>query len=424
MTNEVLDGAHEIADGLGRINDLPGTPYRAPGGSGGNRALHRVNQLGLDDDLQAVAAWLREYLDQVNTHRAYLREAERLLLWCRHQGTTLSQLSRADLERYHAFLLDPRPRAQWCGRRVARFQADGSVNPRWRPFVAPLDEGSARQALRVLNSLLSYLVEAGYLDGNPLALIKGARRAGSGEQRAARADKTMSGNMVLAIWSAIDRMPAASTQERRSRARARWLVMCGFYLGARISELAEHTMGSFRRRNDPDGRGRWWWYAQGKGGKLGTVPVPDAFVEELCAYREAIGQPPLPEPNEATPIIGTIDGQRSVTARRLRQVFEGIIWAAADELECTSPHEAAVLRRATPHWMRHSYITQLLEDGRDLTLACENARHDSVETTMIYVHRNDRQRHEATRDLQWASSSEGLDRDSGPRGPAPDETES
>lgn len=180
MANEVLDGAHEIAGGLGRIKDLAGAPYRAQGGSGGNRALHRVNQLGLDDDLQAVAAWLREYVDQVNTHRAYLREAERLLLWCRHQGTTLSQLSRADFERYHAFRLDPRPCARWCGRRVARFLADGSVNPRWRPFVAPLDEGSARQSLRVLNSLLSYLVEAGYLDGNPLALIKGPRRAGSG----------------------------------------------------------------------------------------------------------------------------------------------------------------------------------------------------------------------------------------------------
>ena len=72
-----------------------------------------------------------------------------------------------------------------------------------------------------------------------------------------------------------------------------------------------------------------------------------------------------------------------LTPQRPRQVFKGTICAAADELEGTSPHEANVLQRATPHWMRHSQITQLLEDGPGLALACESARNYSVETTMI-----------------------------------------
>lgn len=276
----------------------------------------------------------------------------------------------------------------------------GLPNPDWRPFVGPLTPASAKQALRILNSLLSYLVKGGFLDGNPLAIMKAPRRAKLSERRTGRAQKVMDARMVRAIWQTIEAHPAETGHERRAQARTRWLMVCGFYLGARISELAEHSgaasVGTRIRTERPGGGG-----TPMVGGKLGTVPLPDQFVDELRLYREAMALAPLPTPDDSTPLIGTVEGGRFMAARRLHQIFQGVIWAAADLIEGSAPNEASVLRRATPHWMRHSYITQLLDSGKDLTLASENARHDSIETTMIYVHRNGRQRHDATRDLKW-----------------------
>jgi len=37
----------------------------------------------------------------------------------------------------------------------------------WRPFAGPLGPPSQRQALSILNAMFSWLVEAGYLAGNP-----------------------------------------------------------------------------------------------------------------------------------------------------------------------------------------------------------------------------------------------------------------
>lgn len=48
--------------------------------------------------------------------------------------------------------------------------------PDWRPFAKPLEPVSQRQAMSILDSLLfNWLVEAGYLAGNPLALRRRPR---------------------------------------------------------------------------------------------------------------------------------------------------------------------------------------------------------------------------------------------------------
>ena len=154
---------------LAHLEPLEGLvlPHHLSGERGRNRA-QGLPQVAANDDRSAVLAWLARYKDSLATLASYRKEAERLLLWCVHQhGKALSDLTHEDFLVYESFLKDPQPVDRWV-MQVA--QKAPRSSPHWRPFAKPLDRQSQRQALSILNSLFNWLVQAGYLAGNPLAL--------------------------------------------------------------------------------------------------------------------------------------------------------------------------------------------------------------------------------------------------------------
>jgi site-specific recombinase XerD len=64
----------------------------------------------------------------------------------------------------------------------------------------------------------------------------------------------------------------------------------------------------------------------------------------------------------------------------------------ADLIEDQNPMTAQKLRRASPHWMRHTHATHALARGAELTTVRDNLRHASLSTTSIYLHGEDSKR--------------------------------
>lgn len=366
-------------------------PSALSGTAGVNRARGR-SQLAAIDDRSAVLSWLARFTDSPATLASYRKESERLLMWCVLQhGRALSDLAHEDLLVYQRFLADPQPTELWV-------MAPGARKPRsspmWRPFAGPLSSASQRQALSILNGLFNWLVEAGYLVGNPLALSR--RKAGP---RAARVSRFLPQEHWREVKATISAMPTASTRAAANAARTRWLFSL-LYLGAlRVTEACCTTMAGFFCRRSPDGRERWWLEVTGKGGKTRLIPATDELMTELIRYRRASDLSELPRSDDNSPLLRSLIGEPKALARSaVHEIVKEIMRETAVRLRARGPeHEAAAahIERASTHWMRHTAGSHQ-SDKVDLKAVRDNLGHANIATTSIYVHSEDDVRHDAT----------------------------
>jgi integrase len=220
-------------------------PDGLSGVAGQNRATGEA-QIAAADDRSAVLAWLARYIDSPATLASYRQEAERLPLWCVLQRRlALSDLTHEDLLVYQRFLADPQPAQRWV---MAPGQKPARSSPRWRPFAGPLSPVSQPQTMSILNAMFSWLVEAGYLAGNPLALSRWPRRAA-----APRVTRFLPMEHWEAVKATIEVMPTATEREAAHAARVRWLFSL-LYIGAlRVSEICVTAMAGFFVRRGAGG---------------------------------------------------------------------------------------------------------------------------------------------------------------------------
>ncbi len=388
LSTPVLTVLHQGEENAPQPSPAPPVPLerlRVPealnGRAGSNRAgPDVVCQLAASDDLEAVQAWLAEFQESPQTLRNYRKEAERLLLWAlMERGKPLSSLTREDCILYEQFLADPQPRAKWCGPKAPRF------NPRWRPFVGPLHPASRKVAMLIINSLFSYLVKAGYLAGNPLAL---ARRRGRGHQPMRQVERFLEHDQWQVLMATVDELPRDDERGRQHHARARYLLALLYLLGPRVSEVADHSMSSFVQI-----RGRWWWRVVGKGRKEAQVPVNQDMLQALRDYRRFYGLSPLPAPDDATPLVLNLKGTGGIGDNMIYRIVKDLVAKAAMRLEPEDPHQAEKLRRASTHWFRHTSITHQADAGIGIQFLQRNARHARIDTTGLYLHAEEQEWH-------------------------------
>lgn len=375
---------------------------------GSNRSSgHR--QIAAETDREALLAWLNRYSDNSNTFASNRKEATRLLLWSLVEaGKPLSSLTCDDLLLYQHFLTNPQPVERWI---MTRKWPRHSLF--WRPFLAPLAATSIRQALVVLSSMFTWLVRVGYLAGNPLSFQRQRRIP-----QAARIVRFLDEESWMQVKVTIQSMPVSTPRERAAQARVRWVFSLLFLCALRISEIVKNTMGKFFCRVDKEGQQRWWLEVTGKGNKSRLVPATTELMTEAAHYRRSIGLPPVPLEYEATPLVLPLGWQApqhsqeavkipsALTRATAHVIVKSVFEQTAQRLETQGESywvQAQRFRTASAHWLRHTAGSRLA-DTVDLRHVRDTLGHASLNTTSLYLHVEEDQRHraiEAGHSLEW-----------------------
>ncbi|TDA48899.1 tyrosine-type recombinase/integrase [Burkholderia pyrrocinia] len=372
------------------------------GRNGTNRGSVGNAQLSANNDLDAIRAWLGNFINTKTTFDNYRKEAERLLLWAVVQlGKPLSSLTHEDLLLFKAFLADPQPASRWVSTNGGKFPRGDA---RWRPFNGPLSPASQRQAHIILNTMFTWLVNAGYLRGNPMALLR---------QRAKRSAPRVTRYLPSSLWDEVKefvgQLPQETDAQRAYYARCRWLTTLFYLQGLRISEVAGGQMGNFFRRLDVDGHDQWWLETLGKGDKERIVPASPELIQELRRYRLANGLSTLPVRGEETPLVIPFRGRarclsRSAIHDAIKDIFGNAAWWLR-ALGTEFAGRADELERASAHWLRHTAGSHQADGGVDLRTVRDNLGHVSLNTTSLYLHTEDDARYRETVDrhrMNWS----------------------
>lgn len=351
-------------------------PNEVDGSQGQFRAPRETCVLTADNDYEAIQAWLSLH-ESPATQRSYRKEAERLILWAIvERGRPLSSLTTEDAIAYRSFLRRPTPRERWVGPARPRTSVE------WRPFTDGLSARSIAYALSVLGAMFRWLIQQRYVLANPFA---GVKVRGGGRTAALDASHVFTEGEWVLVRTIAGGLEWSYGWEAPAAQRLRFVLDFGYATGLRASELVSAKLGDI----ETDRQGDHWLNLVGKGSRAGKVALPPLARAALDRYLVERGLPvSRARWTPKTPLIGGLEigAAGGITGTRLWSVVRRFFETAANVIENDHAVLAEKLRKASPHWMRHTHATHALARGAELTTVRDNLRHASISTTSIYLH--------------------------------------
>lgn len=203
-----------------------------------------------------------------------------------------------------------------------------------------------------LKKFFFYLIKEGRLEKNPMELIQGAKTA-------KRLPQVLSNQEVETLINAPDTTTSIGIRDRA-------ILETMYATGLRVSELINLKLKEIHLDLG-------FIQTVGKGNKERLVPLGDEAVFWLKKYLDEVY--PLYEN------LSNTSGIIFLTQRGSKFTRQGI-WKNLKKYVQIS----AINKNVSPHMLRHSFATHLLENGADLRMVQELLGHSDISTTEIYTH--------------------------------------
>lgn len=219
---------------------------------------------------------------------------------------------------------------------------------------AGLSARSRARALVAVRGLCRFLVADKWLDGDPAELLDAPKLA-------PRSPVVIGEDAVARILAA---PPADTARGRRDRAMLELL----YATGLRVSELVGVPLADVNLKAG-------FVRVTGKGAKTRLVPMTGAARTAIEDYLTAVRPAWVRDPGQ--PALFLTERGRPMTRQGFWKLLGGYVRAAGVR---------AVGGAVSPHKLRHSFATHLLERGADLRAVQAMLGHADITTTQLYTH--------------------------------------
>ncbi|MCC6862192.1 MAG: site-specific tyrosine recombinase XerD [Bryobacterales bacterium] len=214
-----------------------------------------------------------------------------------------------------------------------------------------LSSRSIARHLTTLRNLYSYLLREGQVDADPTENIRSPRQW-----------REIPKFLTL---EQVEKLVAAPDLARPNGLRDRAMLELLYATGMRVSEICSTRVADLNA-------GMGFVRITGKGNKQRVVPVGRQALAAIEAYLRD-GRPRL--------LQGRVSEYLFVTARGGKLTRQGF-WKLLEGLG----RRAGIFHDLSPHVIRHSFATHLLERGADLRSVQTMLGHADISTTQIYTH--------------------------------------
>ncbi|MGD9506365.1 MAG: site-specific tyrosine recombinase XerD [Syntrophobacteraceae bacterium] len=220
------------------------------------------------------------------------------------------------------------------------------------PEDAALSPRTRARRLAAVRSFFRWMTVQGVLRQNPAVRLRFPKLG-------IALPKALSGSEVEALLAQPD-----PSKPLGLRDKAMFEIM--YASGLRVSELTGLTLGQVHA--DPG-----YLIVRGKGDKERVVPMGQWACEALKTYLES-ARPKLLRGGASTPEVFVNHHGRKLTRQG--------VWKIIKQYAL----QAGIQKNLTPHMLRHSFATHLLENGVDLRSLQAMLGHADISTTQIYTH--------------------------------------
>ena len=280
-----------------------------------------------DKNSKDIVSRYRRYLKlekgySANTLDAYMRDVDKLLRYLAVEQVNVLDVKLEDLEHFAAFI------------------SDLGIGPR-----------SLARILSGVRQFYRFLVIDGYLEVDPTELLESPKQPD-------HLPEVLSTAEVDLLEQAID---LSKWEGHRNRAIIEVLFSCGL----RVSELINLKLSNLYIEEQ-------YVRVMGKGSKERLVPISPRALDELN-YWFADRNLMKIKPGEEDYVFLNRRGQHLTRTMILIMIKRCAV-------------EAGIKKTISPHTLRHSFATSLLEGGADLRAIQAMLGHESIGTTEIYTH--------------------------------------